>query len=155
MYLRYSIEDPASHGYYREEGGGLMIGLFEPVCAPWKIEGIPEDSSFTELAPDWERMTPFLERAMSRVPITSEVGIRKFFCGPESFTPDNNFIMGEAPELKNLFVAAGFNSVGIASAGLSLMLKRVIRWTTRNVNANVAAVGRAVVPPSRHRKLLR
>ena len=111
------LEDPSAYGYYREEGGGIMVGLFEPVCAPWKIEGIPEDSSFTELAPDWERMTPFLERAMARVPITSEVGIRKLFCGPESFTPDLRPIIGEAPELRNYFVAAGLNSVGILTGG--------------------------------------
>ncbi len=103
------LEDPAAYGYYREEGGGLMVGLFEPVCAPWKIEGIPADFSFGELPPDWERMTPFLERAMARVPITTQVGIRKFFCGPESFTPDLRPLVGEAPELRGYFVAAGFN----------------------------------------------
>ena len=62
------IEDPSCHGYYREEGGGLMIGLFEPVCAPWKVDGVPDDFSFGEIAPDWDRMTPFLEKAMSRIP---------------------------------------------------------------------------------------
>ena len=82
------FEDPASHGYYREEGGGLMVGLFEPVCAPWNVGGIPPDFSFGELPPDWDRMAPYLERAMQRVPISLEVGIRKFFCGPETFTPD-------------------------------------------------------------------
>ena len=96
------LEDPAAYGYYREEGGGLMVGLFEPVCAPWRIQGIPDDFSFGELPPDWERMTPFLERAMSRVPITTEVGMKKFFCGPESFTPDLRPIVGEAPELQGL-----------------------------------------------------
>ncbi len=111
------LEDPSCHGYYREESGGLMIGLFEPECAPWKIEGIPHDFSFAEIPPDWERMGPFLERAMSRVPITLELGIKKFFCGPESFTPDLNPIVGEAPELKNYFVAAGLNSVGIITGG--------------------------------------
>lgn len=122
------LEDPSAHGYYREEGGGIMVGLFEPVCAPWKIEGIPEDSSFCELPPDWERMTPFLERAMARVPITTEVGIRKFFCGPESFTPDLRPIVGEAPELQGYFVAAGLNSVGILTGG---GLGRVLaQWIT-------------------------
>jgi 4-methylaminobutanoate oxidase (formaldehyde-forming) len=111
------LEDPGAYGYYREEGGGLMVGLFEPVCAPWKIEGIPADFSFGELPPDWERMTPFLERAMSRVPITSEVGMKKFFCGPESFTPDLRPIVGEAPELRGYFVAAGLNSIGVLSGG--------------------------------------
>ncbi|HUI61380.1 MAG TPA: FAD-dependent oxidoreductase [Steroidobacteraceae bacterium] len=111
------LEDPGTYGYYREEGGGLMVGLFEPVCAPWKIEGIPADFSFGELPPDWERMTPFLERAMSRVPITSEIGMKKFFCGPESFTPDLRPVVGEAPNLRGYFVAAGLNSIGVLTGG--------------------------------------
>jgi 4-methylaminobutanoate oxidase (formaldehyde-forming) len=111
------LEDPGCYGYYREEGGGLMVGLFEPVCAPWKVEGIPADFSFGELPPDWERMTPFLERAMSRVPITQEVGMKRFFCGPESFTPDLRPIVGEAPELRGYFVAAGLNSIGVLTGG--------------------------------------
>ncbi|MBC8069254.1 MAG: GcvT family protein [Deltaproteobacteria bacterium] len=111
------IEDPASHGYYREEVGGLMIGLFEPVCAPWKVGGVPDDFSFGELEPDWERMGPYLETAMSRVPVALDTGVRKFFCGPESFTPDLAPIVGESPELKNYFVAAGLNSIGIITGG--------------------------------------
>ncbi len=111
------LEDPSNFAYYREEGGGLMIGLFEPDCAPWSLDGVPDDFSFGELPPDWERLTPFLEKAMSRVPISMETGIRKFFCGPESFTPDLAPIMGEAPEIKNYFVAAGMNSVGIITGG--------------------------------------
>ncbi|HEV2229372.1 MAG TPA: FAD-dependent oxidoreductase [Steroidobacteraceae bacterium] len=111
------LEDPGAYGYYREEGGGLMVGLFEPLCAPWRVEGIPDDFSFGELPPDWERMTPFLERAMSRVPITQEVGMKRFFCGPESFTPDLRPIVGEAPELSGYFVAAGLNSIGVLTGG--------------------------------------
>jgi 4-methylaminobutanoate oxidase (formaldehyde-forming) len=111
------LEDPSAYGYYREEGGGLMVGLFEPVCAPWKIEGIPTDMPYADLPPDWERMTPFLEKAMARVPITAEVGMKKFFCGPESFTPDLRPIVGEAPELRGYFVAAGLNSIGILTGG--------------------------------------
>ena len=111
------LEDPSSYGYYREEMDGLMIGLFEPVCAPWNVGRIPQDFSFGEIPPDWDRMTPFLEKAMARVPITGEIGIRKFFCGPESFTPDLRPIVGEAPELKNYFVCAGLNSIGILSGG--------------------------------------
>jgi glycine cleavage system aminomethyltransferase T/glycine/D-amino acid oxidase-like deaminating enzyme len=111
------LEDPGAYGYYREEGGGLMVGLFEPVCAPWRVAGIPADFSFGELPPDWERMTPFLERAMSRVPITVEVGMKKLFCGPESFTPDLRPIVGEAPELAGYFVAAGLNSIGVLTGG--------------------------------------
>jgi 4-methylaminobutanoate oxidase (formaldehyde-forming) len=111
------IEDPASYGYYREEGGGLLIGLFEPLCAPWRVEGVPEDFSFGELPPDWQRMTPYLETAMQRVPATLTTGMRKFFCGPESFTPDLAPLIGEAPELRNYFVAAGLNSIGILTGG--------------------------------------
>jgi glycine cleavage system aminomethyltransferase T/glycine/D-amino acid oxidase-like deaminating enzyme len=122
------LEDPASYGYYREEGGGLMLGLFEPVCAPWRVDGIPADFSFGELPPDWDRMGPYLEATMSRVPITSQIGIRKFFCGPESFTPDLLPIVGEAPELKNYFVAAGLNSIGILTGGG--IGRTVAQWIT-------------------------
>jgi len=111
------IEDPSCHGYYREEVGGLMIGLFEPVCAPWKVGGVPKDFSFGEIEPDWDRMMPYVERAMSRVPLSIDTGVKKFFCGPESFTPDLQPIVGEAPELKNYFVAAGLNSIGIITGG--------------------------------------
>jgi heterotetrameric sarcosine oxidase gamma subunit len=111
------IEDPANYGYYREEGGGLMIGLFEAVCAPWNVARIPDDASFLSLPPDWDRMGPYVERAMSRVPRAAASGIRTFFCGPESFTPDLAPLVGEAPELKNYFVAAGLNSIGILTGG--------------------------------------
>jgi 4-methylaminobutanoate oxidase (formaldehyde-forming) len=111
------LEDPGSYGYFREEGGGLMVGMFEPVCAPWKIDGIPGDFSFGEIPPDWDRMTPYLEKAMARVPKSLEVGVKKFFCGPESFTPDLRPVVGEAPELRNYFVAAGLNSIGILTGG--------------------------------------
>jgi glycine cleavage system aminomethyltransferase T/glycine/D-amino acid oxidase-like deaminating enzyme len=111
------LEDPGSYGYYREEGGGLMIGLFEEKCAPWKVGGVPEDFSFGEIAPDWERMGPYVEKAMKRIPLSMNTGVKKFFCGPESFTPDLLPIVGEAPELKNYFVAAGLNSIGILTGG--------------------------------------
>jgi glycine/D-amino acid oxidase-like deaminating enzyme len=111
------LEDPGSYGYYREEVGGLLVGLFEPVCAPWKIEGIPGDFSFGEISPDWDRMGPYLQKAMERIPMSLEVGIKKFFCGPESFTADLRPVVGESPELKNYFVAAGLNSIGIITGG--------------------------------------
>ncbi|MBE7452064.1 MAG: GcvT family protein [Kofleriaceae bacterium] len=111
------LEDPGSCGYFREEVGGLMIGLFEPVCAPWQVGGVPDDFSFGELPPDWERMAPYVEQAMRRVPITLETGVKKFFCGPESFTADLRPVVGEAPELRNYFVAAGLNSIGILTGG--------------------------------------
>ena len=111
------FEDPASYGYYREEGGGMMVGLFEPVAAAWNVDGIPRDFSFGEIAPDWDRMGPFVERAIARVPVVETVGIRTFFCGPESFTPDLAPAVGEAPGIHGYFVCAGLNSVGILSAG--------------------------------------
>ncbi len=111
------LEDPGSYVYFREEVGGLMIGLFEPICAPWNVGGIPEDFSFGEIQPDWDRMGPYVEKAMARVPISMTAGVKKFFCGPESFTPDLRPIVGEAPELKNYFVCAGLNSIGILTGG--------------------------------------
>jgi glycine cleavage system aminomethyltransferase T/glycine/D-amino acid oxidase-like deaminating enzyme len=111
------FEDPAAHGYYREEGGGMMVGLFEPRAAAWAVDGIPATASFTTLKPDWDRMSPFLETAMTRVPVTLDAGVRTFFCGPESFTPDLMPAVGVAPGLRGYFVAAGMNSVGILSAG--------------------------------------
>jgi 4-methylaminobutanoate oxidase (formaldehyde-forming) len=120
------IEDPASYGYYREEVGGLMIGLFEPECAPWNVGAIPSSFSFGEIQPDWDRMGPHVAKAMNRVPVSHEVGIRKFFCGPESFSPDLAPIVGEAPELRNYFVAAGLNSIGILTAGG--LGRLVARW---------------------------
>jgi glycine cleavage system aminomethyltransferase T len=94
-----------------------MIGPFEPVCAPWNVGHIPEDFSFGEIEPDWDRMGPYVEKAMARVPASVDAGVRKFFCGPESFTPDLQPIVGEAPELRNYFVAAGLNSIGILTGG--------------------------------------
>ncbi len=111
------FEDPASYGYYREEGGGMMVGLFEPVAASWKVEGIPRDFSFGTLPPDTDRVGLFLEKAMARVPVVETAGIRTFFCGPESFTPDLSPAVGEAPGIHGYFVCAGLNSVGILSAG--------------------------------------
>jgi len=132
------LEDPASCGYFREEVGGLMVGLFEPVCAPWKISGVPEDFSFGEITPDWDRMGPYVETAMRRVPITMETGVRKLFCGPESFTPDLQPVVGEAPELKNYFVAAGLNSIGILTGG---GLGRVLAHWIINGRADVDITG--------------
>ncbi len=111
------FEDPDRFAYYREETGGLMVGLFEPVAAPWSIDRIPDDFSFGEIPSDWDRLAPFLEYAMEILPGLADVGIRKLFTGPESFTPDNGFLMGESPELDGFFVAAGFNSLGILTGG--------------------------------------
>ena len=111
------IEDPAAYGYYREETGGLMVGLFEPVAAPWHLDRIPDTFSFGTIPPDWDRMAPFLEAAMQRVPGSLSAGVRTFFSGPESFTPDLHPLVGETPEIAGYFVAAGMNSIGILSGG--------------------------------------
>ena len=111
------VEDPESYGYYREEGSGLLVGLFEPVGAPWSLDGTPRDSAFTVLPPNWDRLSPFLEVAMKRVPALEDAGIRTLFCGPESFTDDLSPMLGEAPEVRNFFLACGLNSVGILLGG--------------------------------------
>jgi len=132
------LEDPSSHGYYREEGGGLMLGLFEPQAAAWMAEGIPEDFSFGELQPDWDRLAPFLETCMNRVPISLDSGVKKFFCGPESFTPDSAPVVGEAASLKNYFICAGLNSIGILSGG---GLGRIMAHWILNGQADVDVTG--------------
>jgi len=111
------IEDPESYSYYREEGSGLLVGLFEPVGAPWALDGTPKDSAFTVLPPDWDRLTPFLEVAMRRVPALETAGIKSLFCGPESFTDDLFPMLGESPEVRNFFLACGLNSLGILLGG--------------------------------------
>ena len=94
-----------------------MLGAFQAESKAWMVERVPENFSFQLLEPDWERYAEPLKHGKWRIPALTTCAFAKFVNGPESFTPDNNFIMGETPELKNLFVAAGFNSVGIASAG--------------------------------------
>ena len=111
------IEDPDNYGYYRPEGDGMLVGLFEPVGAPWSLDGVARDFSFGKLPPDWERMEPFLGPALARIPCLTETGVRTFFCGPESFTADVRPLIGPAPELDGYFVAAGLNSLGILSGG--------------------------------------
>ena len=111
------LVDSDRYAYYREEVGGLLLGVFEPVGAPWSVEGIPSGFSFGEINPDWDRMMPYLEAVMDRTPIVKDTGIHKLFCGPESFTPDASPLMGEAPGLDNFFVAAGLNSLGILLGG--------------------------------------
>jgi glycine cleavage system aminomethyltransferase T/glycine/D-amino acid oxidase-like deaminating enzyme len=133
------LEDPAAYGYFREEGGGLMVGLFEPVCAPWKVEGVPPGFSFGEIDPDWDRMAPYLERALARVPAAQAAGVKKFFCGPESFTFDLQPFVGEAPGIANYFVAAGLNSIGILTGGgLGRLLAHWI--LTGHPDADVTAI---------------
>jgi len=112
------MRDHDKCAYYREDAGSLLIGAFEPNAVAWGQHGIPLDFAFEELEGHMdEQFMPVLEAAMYRVPMLQDVGWRSFFCGPESFTPDDQFHMGEAPELKNFYVACGLNSVGIQTSG--------------------------------------
>ncbi|MCH8002521.1 MAG: FAD-dependent oxidoreductase, partial [Proteobacteria bacterium] len=111
------LRDMDGSAYYKEDAGKLLIGAFEQAAKPWGMDGIPEDFAFDELPEDMDHFMPVLEGAMHRIPALQEVGIRTFFNGPESFTPDNRYMLGAAPELGNFYVAAGFNSIGIQSAG--------------------------------------
>lgn len=111
------MRDMDQCAYYKEDAGKLLLGAFEPKAKPWGMNGIREDFAFDELPEDFDHFAPILEGAMRRVPSLQKVGIRKFFNGPESFTADQRYILGPAPELKNFFVAAGFNSIGIQSGG--------------------------------------
>jgi len=111
------LRDMDNHAYYREETGKLLLGLFEPDAVPWGQDGISEHFFFDDLPADMDRVYPYLEKAMQRIPALEHTGIQLLFNGPESFTPDDRYWLGESPETNNLFVAAGFNSVGIQSAG--------------------------------------
>ncbi|HYG54993.1 MAG TPA: FAD-dependent oxidoreductase [Burkholderiales bacterium] len=111
------MRDPDGFIYFKEEVGGLVMGGFEPVAKPWGMDGIPEKFEFQLLPEDWDQFQPLMEAAIHRVPALESAGIKMLLNGPESFTPDGNFILGEAPEVRNYFVAAGFNSAGIANAG--------------------------------------
>ena len=102
--------------YYKEDAGKLLVGCFEPVAKPWGMQGIPEDFSFETLPEDYEHFEPILNAAVKRVPALADAGIQLFFNGPESFTPDDRYYVGEAPEVRDLFVATGFNSVALPPA---------------------------------------
>jgi 4-methylaminobutanoate oxidase (formaldehyde-forming) len=112
------MRDPDGWTYFKEETGGLVVGGFEPEAKPWRSpDDLPYPFEFQLLPEDWEHFSVLMDEALLRIPALEETGIRKFYNGPESFTPDNQFLLGEAPGLRGFFVGAGFNSVGIASAG--------------------------------------
>ncbi len=111
------LRDPDNCVYFKEDAGKLLLGAFEPVAKPWGMDGIPEDFSFTQLADDFDHFEPILENAMKRLPALESAGVQLFFNGPESFTPDDRYLLGPTPEVENFFVAAGFNSTGIQSSG--------------------------------------
>jgi len=108
---------PDEYAYYKEDAGKLLIGAFEPVAKPWALDGIPKDFCFDELPEDFDHFEPVLSMAIERVPQLRTTGIAKWFNGPESFTPDDSYLLGETAEFRDLFVACGFNSIGIQSSG--------------------------------------
>ncbi|MFA3917442.1 GcvT family protein [Ruegeria hyattellae] len=108
---------PDECAYYKEDAGKILLGAFEPNAKPWAMNGIPETFEFDQLPEDFDHFEPILEAACNRVPLLAEAGIHTFFNGPESFTPDDAYHLGLAPEMDNVWVAAGFNSIGIQSAG--------------------------------------
>jgi glycine cleavage system T protein len=111
------LRDPDGCAYFKEDAGKLLVGWFEPVAKPWGMRGIPETFCFDQLPDDLDHIEPLLAGAVQRVPRLAHTGINLFFNGPESFTPDDRYLLGETPEVRNLYVAAGFNSIGIQSAG--------------------------------------
>ncbi len=111
------LRDADGCSYFKEDAGKLLVGWFEPRAKPWGMQGIPADFSFDHLPEDLEHIEPLLSAAMHRVPALATAGVQVFFNGPESFTPDDRYLLGETPEVAGLFVAAGFNSIGIQSAG--------------------------------------
>ncbi len=108
---------PDECAYYKEDAGKMMLGAFEPNAKPWAMDGIPDSFEFDQLPEDFDHFEPILEAACERMPMLAEAGIHTFFNGPESFTPDDAYHLGLAPEMDNVWVAAGFNSIGIQSAG--------------------------------------
>ncbi len=111
------VRDPSNYTYFKEETGKIMAGFFEPQAKIWNLDGIPRDFCFGTLPEDWDHIGPIFEAACRRMPALSEAGLQLFFNGPEAFTPDGTFYLGESPEMDRCFVAAGFNSVGIQTAG--------------------------------------
>lgn len=108
---------PDECAYYKEDAGKMLLGAFEPVAKPWGMGGISEDFCFDQLPEDFDHFEPILEQAVNRLPLLATAGIHTFFNGPESFTPDDRYYLGEAPEIKGYWIAAGYNSIGIVSSG--------------------------------------
>jgi 4-methylaminobutanoate oxidase (formaldehyde-forming) len=111
------MRDPDGCIYYKEEVGGLLMGGFEPVAKPWRVDPVPATFQFQLLDEDWDQFEPLMKNAIHRTPCLESARVKMLLNGPESFTPDGNFILGEAPELRRYYVCAGFNSAGIANSG--------------------------------------
>ena len=119
---------PDECAYYKEDAGKILLGAFEPKAKPWGMGGIPEDFCFDQLPEDVDHFAPILEQAVARMPMLETAGIHTFFNGPESFTPDDRYYLGEAPGLGGYWVAAGYNSIGIVSSGGAGMA--LAQWMT-------------------------
>ena len=143
-----TLRDPDRLTYYKEEVGGLVMGGYEPNPKPWSasVKRVPDDFTFRLLDSDWDHFAPIMESAIGRVPQLAEVGINQLVNGPESFTPDGMFILGEAPELNNCFIGAGFNAFGIAAGGGAGMA--LAEWVVQGAppydlwNADIRRFGR-------------
>jgi 4-methylaminobutanoate oxidase (formaldehyde-forming) len=145
---------PDECAYYKEDAGKLLVGCFEPVAKPWGMKGIPKDFCFDTLPEDYEHFEPIMTAAVRRVPVLADSGIQLFFNGPESFTPDDRYYIGETPEVRDLFVACGFNSTGIAGGpGVGKVLADWIR--DRRPPMDLADIDiRRVIPFQSNRKYL-
>jgi heterotetrameric sarcosine oxidase gamma subunit len=134
-----TLRVPDEWAYYKEDAGKLLIGAFEPVAKPWALDGIPRNFCFDSLPDDVDHFTPVLEKAITRVPRLADTGISTWFNGPESFTPDDQYLLGETAEVRDLFVACGFNSIGIQSSGGAGRL--LAEWIqTRQVPADIPGI---------------
>ena len=112
-----TIRDPDRRTYFKEEVGGLVMGGYEPNPQPWTTGDVPDDWAFRLFDDDFDHFEQHMIEAIARIPALEKVGVKQMINGPESFTPDGNFILGVAPECRNMFVGAGFNAFGIASGG--------------------------------------
>ena len=150
-----SLRDIGSRAYFKEDAGKLLVGCFEKEAIPWGEEGIPESFSFDSLPFNLEQFEPILEKAIQRLPILQDAGIQLFFCGPESFTPDDRYLIGETAEVDKLFVAAGMNSIGVQSAGgIGKVLAEWIRDGLPPCDLGDVDIAR-VMPFQRNRRYLR
>jgi heterotetrameric sarcosine oxidase gamma subunit len=149
------VRVPDECTYYKEDAGKLMVGAFEPIAKPWGGGGIDDEHAFVTLPEDMDHFEPILGNAINRVPLLETAGIQLFFNGPESFTPDNRYYLGEAPEVKDLFVATGFNSIGIqSSGGAGLMLANWIKHGHAPMDLNGIDI-RRIHPFQSNRKYVR
>lgn len=145
---------PDESTYYKEDAGKLLFGCLEEVAKPWGLDGVPDSFCFDSLPPDLDHFAPILETAMKRMPILNEVGVQLFFNGPESFTPDGEFHLGETAEVRGLFVSCGFNTIGVmASGGIGRMAAQLMAHGRSDWDASGVDVRRSTPFETNHRYL--